>query len=151
MHKDLYKKTEDALYDYKTIKSEVENLKLCIEDVEKEYQGCSAITYKEDVAPTNKFNSVVENEVMQKEKQIQKLQSELSYKERLLVKIENAINSLKERDYKIIELKYFRQVKTWEDIGELMDLSGGHCRDINKKIVKRLSKIIFIDKYVESL
>lgn len=151
MNKELFKRTENTLYDYKTLKSEVENLKLCIEEVEKEFHGCSAITYKESTAPTNKFNSVVENEVIQKEKKIEKLQNELAFKERLLVKIDNGLRSLKDRDYEIIELKYFRQIKTWEDIGAAMQLSGGHCRDLNKRIVKSLSKIIFIDKYAENL
>lgn len=147
----LLKKTENILFDYKTIRSEIKNLKIYIEETNKSYEGCKGISYQEGVGKSNKFNSVVENEILKKEKKIEKWMSEIQDKEMMLAKIENALESLNEREHKIIELRYFRQVKKWDTIAESMDLSSSYCRNLNRSTLEKLGKIIFVGEYEEAI
>lgn len=148
MDKDYFKETERMLYKYKTLVAEVENLKIAITELENDYKGCSAITYEEKTAPTNKFNSIVENEVINKERALSKYKEELEAKELLKLKIENALEPLEERERQIVNLKYFKRVKTWNNVGEIVNLTGEYCRDLNKKIVTNISKVLFVEKYI---
>jgi len=148
MDKDLYAQTEGLLYRYKTLVAEAENIKISIEQIKKEYIGCSAIPFEEKSAPTNKFNSSVENEIIMKEEHIKRLDRELEDKEATISKITNAVESLEERKAEIIKLRYFKKIRTWEKVGEMLDLTGEYCRDLNKVIIKELVPIIFIEKYI---
>ncbi|WP_346930265.1 siderophore-interacting protein [Clostridium sp.] len=148
MNKELFRKTEGALYNYKTLIAEVENLKIAIAEEKKEYKGCSAITYEEKTAPTNKFNSTVENEVITKDKQLSRLNEELEIKQLSIQRIENALEPIVGREKEIVELKYFKKLKTWEMVGERVNLSGDYCRNLGKDIIERVSKILFIEKCI---
>jgi hypothetical protein len=68
LDKELFRKTEELLSDYKTLIVEAENIKIAMEEGKKECKGCSAITYEEKTGPNNKFNSTVENEIIVKDK-----------------------------------------------------------------------------------
>ncbi|WP_242979291.1 hypothetical protein [Clostridium botulinum] len=81
-----YKKTEDLLNDYIKIKSEIDNLQIEIEDIKLEYKGVGAMSYEEKGSPTNAFNSNVENEIINKEKLLEKLNYKLNKKIRLVKK-----------------------------------------------------------------
>ncbi len=107
MNKELFRKTEGALYNYKTLIAEVENLKIAIVEEKKEYKGCSAITYEEKTAPTNKFNSTVENEVITRDKQLSRLNEELEIKQLSIKRIENALDPLVDREKDIIHRKMY--------------------------------------------
>jgi len=148
LNKELFRKTEGALYNYKTLIAEVENLKIAIAEEKKEYKGCSAITYEEKTAPTNKFNSTVENEVITKDKQLSRLNEELEIKQLSIQRIENALEPIVGREKEIVELKYFKKLKTWEMVGERVNLSGDYCRNLGKDIIERVSKILFIEKCI---
>lgn len=144
--------TIDLLDKYKITVAEMQNLKIAIEEnQDEEYMGCSAIKYSESNGKTNKFNSSVENEVISREsdERIKKLKRELKNKQMILQKIGNALETLTDREYDIINLKYFKKLKTWEKVGEKLELTGEYCRDLNTKIVNKLSKVIFIDKYIQ--
>ncbi|RHW56142.1 siderophore-interacting protein, partial [Clostridium botulinum] len=75
-----YKKTENLLNDYIKIKSEIDNLQIEIEDIKLEYKGVGAMSYEERSTPTNAFNSNVENEIINKEKLLEKLNYKLNKK-----------------------------------------------------------------------
>jgi len=107
LNKELFRKTEGALYNYKTLIAEVENLKIAIVEEKKEYKGCSAITYEEKTAPTNKFNSTVENEVITRDKQLSRLNEELEIKQLSIKRIENALDPLVDREKDIIHRKMY--------------------------------------------
>nr|WP_307895937.1 hypothetical protein [Clostridium botulinum] len=81
-----YKKTENLLNDYIKIKSEIDNLQIEIEDIKLEYKGVGAMSYEEKSTPTNAFNSNVENEIINKEKLLEKLNYKLNKKIRLIKK-----------------------------------------------------------------
>ena len=68
--KNLFRKTEAILYDYNNLALKIDLLKAEIKDIEETYQGCWSIAYNEKTQATNKFNSAVENEILQREKML---------------------------------------------------------------------------------
>lgn len=103
MDKDLFRRTEGLLYDYNNLVTQIELLKLDIEDMKREYAGCGAIEYKEKTGGTNKFNSSVENEVLEKERILKAYSSDLSRKIRLKRRIDAAIENLKHEERKLMQ------------------------------------------------
>ncbi|GAA0181408.1 sigma factor-like helix-turn-helix DNA-binding protein [Clostridium sediminicola] len=140
----MYKKVEAVLYNYNETKAEIKNLDLEIESLENGYKGIVAMTYEEKSTPTNKFNSSVENEVVNKDEQLIKLRNIKRFKEIQIEKIDNALNILDERDYEIIKLRYISGKKySWFQIAEMLRLSDATCRLRRGAIIKRLSNVIF--------
>lgn len=150
--KDKYRKTEGVLYNYKKIQAEIANLELEIAEVESEYRGCGAISYEEKTGPTNKFSSSVESEFEHKRKLVERLAREQEKKQRLLKKVDNAIETLEGNELKIIQLKFFAEErkKSWNEIGDIMNLDADYCRSIKRQAIKHLADIVFVaDKYTD--
>jgi hypothetical protein len=89
----------------KSSKLKLNNLDIEIEELKEDYQGATGITYEERTGPTNSFNSSVENEVLKKEKEINRLLRKKSSKERLIKKIDNALETLEYEEKEIIKLR----------------------------------------------
>lgn len=142
---DLYKKTDGVLFNYKTIKAEIGNLELEIEELKAECDGVKGMTYEERTAPTNAFNSSVENEILKKEKEINKLLREKRSKERLISKIDNAVETLDEDEQEIIKLRCFEK-KSWARVGTITKIDGDYCGRIKRKAVNKLAELIWIRK-----
>lgn len=142
---ELYKKTDEILSNYKAIKAEINNLQLEIEEISSEYDGVKAVVYEERTGTTNAFNSSVENEILKKEKLINKLLKEKRSKEILINKVDNALAVLEEEEIKIIELRYFQNMG-WNKIGILTNRDGDYCGRIKRKAVNKLSELIWISK-----
>lgn len=68
MNKELFKETENLLKNYNRLETEIKLIKAEIEDIKESYTGCGAIGYSEKSGPTNKFSSMVEDEVIRKRK-----------------------------------------------------------------------------------
>lgn len=143
--KDLYKKTDGVLFNYKTIKAEIFNLELEIEELREECDGVKGVAYEERTGSTNAFNSSVENEVMKKEKEITKLLREKKSKERLISKIDNALDSLEEEEREIIKLRCFER-KSWNKVGAVTNRDGDYCGKIKRNAVNKLSELVWIRK-----
>ncbi|WP_084647469.1 sigma factor-like helix-turn-helix DNA-binding protein [Clostridium estertheticum] len=137
----LYKATEYYLYNYKTMKAEVKNIDLEIDQME--YVGCSGISYEEKSAPTNSFNSSVENEVVSREKRIATLKD--SKRETLIKinKIDNALETLEPRDLDIIKLRYFDKLNN-RLIGIRLELTEEWICTLKAIVINKLSTLINI-------
>lgn len=144
--RDIFRDTEGVLYNYSMLKAEIHNLELEIEELRDEYQGISAISYEEKTGPTNKTSDSVVNEVIHKEKLIKKLEGIKRSKERLLMKINNAIDSLDETEKKFVEFRYTSNKKmSWNRVGELMNLDPNYCCNvIRPTIINKLSNLIYM-------
>lgn len=140
--KSLYKKTDGVLFNYKSIKAEISNLELDIEEIKSECEGCKAIGYDEKTGPTNAFNSTVENEVLKKEKILNKLIKEKRSKERLITKIDNALEPLEEIEKKIVELRCFKRYN-WSKVGALLNMDGDYCGKIKRDIINEIAPVIW--------
>lgn len=138
---DLYKKTEYFLYNYKMMKAEIKNIDLEIEQME--YIGCSAISYEEKSAPTNKFNSSVENEIVSREKRIASLEHLKKEKIMIINKIDNALETLDQRDLEIIKLRYFNNINN-RSISMKLDLTEEWICTLKTNAVNKLSGLINI-------
>jgi len=143
--KNLYKKTDGLLFNYKAIKAEIFNLDIEIEELQEEYDGVKGITYEERTGPTNAFNSATENEVMKKEKEISKLLKEKKSKERLISKIDNALDSLEDEEREIIKLRCIER-KSWNKVGMITSRDGDYCGKIKRAAVNKLSELVWIRK-----
>ena len=141
----FYKKTDGVLFNYKTIKAEINILDLEIEELREECDGVKGVTYEERTGPTNAFSSSVENEVLKKEKLINKLLKEKGSKERLIAKIDNAMTILEDEEREIIKLRCFEKMG-WNKVGVLTNRDGDYCGRIKRKAVNRLSGLVWISK-----
>ena len=137
----LYKATEYYLYNYKTMKAEVKNIDLEIEQME--YVGCSGISYEEKSAPTNSFTSSVENEVISREKRIVSLNHSKRDTVMKINKIDNALETLVPRNLEIIKLRYFDNLNN-RAIGIKLELTEEWICTLKAIVINKLSTLINI-------
>ena len=140
---DNYRRIEGILYSYTTLKAEIKNIELEIETIINDYRGAGAISYEEKTGPTYKVTSAVENEIVTKEKKIERLKKIKRLKEIDVQKIENALETLTQREKDIIRCRYFEK-KSWNKVGEKLDLTGDYCMGLSKGILKEIEKIIIV-------
>ncbi|KGN00326.1 siderophore-interacting protein [Clostridium botulinum] len=138
-----YRKTEGVLYNYTDIKTEIKNTEIDIQELKADYEGVSGVSYEERSAPTNKFNSSVENELLRKEKLIKKLTREKNSKQRLIDKIDNALDPLDETEKKIIEYRCIKGY-SWAKVGVLLNIDGDYCGKIMRKALSKITSQIWI-------
>jgi RNA polymerase sigma factor (sigma-70 family) len=142
---DNYRKLEGILYNYKNIKAEIKNIDIEIIDLGIDYTGCGSITYEEKSAPTNKFNSSVENEIISKEKQIKYLQNMRDGKQRLIDKVDNALEALSENERKLVELRYFDKLH-FKEVALRLNINDTYCMQFKSKVISKLIPMIFLIK-----
>lgn len=149
MDKELFRKTEAILYDYNDLTNKIELLKAEIKEMEEEYEGCSAIQYEEKTGSTNKFNSTVENEVMSREQKLIYYYKDLNRKQTLKRRLDVAIESLKEEEKQLVELRYTnKRTLSWNQTAMVLKYSVDYCRkDLRSRIIKRVADTIFYNPY----
>lgn len=149
MDKELFRKTEGILYDYNDLTNKIELLKAEIKEIEEQYQGCSAIQYEEKTGSTNKFNSSVENEVMSREQKLICYYKDLNKKQTLKRRLDIAIESLKEEEKQLVELRYTnKRTLSWNQIARALKYSVDYCRkDLRNRIIRKLADTIFYNPY----
>ena len=143
MNKKLFRKVEATLYNYKNMDAKIQNLEIDIENLKKTYQGVSPIQYGEKVQGTNKFSSVVESEVVHKERLIAKLEEQRDDVVSLKSKVENALKTLDAESKKLVELRYLGKKNTWTAIGIKMNLDSSYCCKRRALIIERLGELIY--------
>ena len=123
------------------MKAEIKNIDLEIEQME--YMGCAGVSYSEKSAPTNQFSSVVENEVVIREKRIGSLEDSKRDKVIIVSKIDNALEILDPRELQLICYRYLDIHKlNNREIAVKVDLTEQWVCTLNTEIVTRLSKLI---------
>lgn len=138
-----YKRVEAMLYNYKNTKAEIKILKRKLEVYENNYEGIRGLSYDEKSTPTNKFNSDVENEVIKRAEEIQKLKNEIRLKEIEIENIDDAINVLDERAAYVITEFYIkrRQLKV---ISSEVHLNENYSSDYKSSIINKIANLIFL-------
>lgn len=148
--KNIFRKTEAILYNYNDLALKIDLLKAEIKDMEETYQGCGSISYEEKTQATNKFNSSVENEIIQREKELRALKLDLNNKIKLKRRIDAAIQGLKkDEERKLVELRYInKRPLSWNQIAYVLKYSQEYCRkDLRKKAINKISDTIFYNPY----
>lgn len=133
-----YSMVEGILYNYPKLKVEIDNLKLDLEEVQEVVGIRGASGNEKAGSSTNAFSSVVENEILEREKnlerKINRLTGLIQSKERQLKKIENVLSTLTEQELILIEMKYFKRYSI-NRICELLDITTATFIKRRKKII----------------
>lgn len=147
--KNIFRKTEAILYDYNNLALKIDLLKAEIKDMEETYQGCGSISYEEKTQATNKFNSSVENEIIQKEKDLRALKLDLNNKTTLKRRIDISVQGLKDEERKLVELRYInKRSLSWNQIAFVLKYSQEYCRkDLREKAINKIGDTIFYNPY----
>lgn len=138
-----YSMVESILYNYPKLKVEIDNLKIDLEEA-REIVGIRGASGNEKAgSSTNAFSSVVENEVLEREKnlerKINRLIGLIQSKERQLKKVENILSTLTE-----YEMRYFKRYSVGR-ICEVLELSeDGFNKRRKNIIVKRLIPLFIV-------
>ncbi|HFD2043498.1 TPA: DUF722 domain-containing protein [Clostridium perfringens] len=152
MNKELFKETEKLLKNYNRLETEIKLIKAEIEDIKESYTGCIAIGYNEKSGPTNKFSSMVEDEVIRKEKDIFYLKRDLEYKVKLKRRIDLAIQTLRTKEEKdLVKLKYINQPNvSWGNVAYILRYNKDYCRkELRNKIIRQIADFIFYNPGVQ--
>lgn len=146
--KNLFRKTEAILYSYPELEAEIKCLELEINNIKNNYEGCGAIGYEERTQATNKFNSTVENEIINKEKELKKLSIELNNKRTLKDQIDNTVERMSDNERKLVELKYTNRNKlSWNQVSYILGFNIDYVRkEIRQDAINKLGRTIFIDR-----
>lgn len=138
----LYRTAEGMLYNYKNLKAQIKNIELDIEERVNDYNTLSAVQYDKDkISKTYKFNSEVENKVIDIESAQRDLKSETNFlkakkrsKEIQVERIDNILSVLTEEEYKLIELRYFKEMQ-FKDIADILCKSDIYLMQLRRKII----------------
>ena len=152
MDKVLFKKTENLLRNYNTLETEIKLIEAEIKDIQESYTGCGAIGYNEKSGQTNKFSSMVEDEVIRKEKDLFYLKRDLDYKVRLKRRIDLAIQTLRTKEEKdLIRLRYINQPKvSWGTVARHLKYNKDYCRkELRPKVIKQIADFVFYNPGVQ--
>lgn len=139
MRDNNYRAVEGILYNLPKLRVEIDNLKLDLEEA-NEIMGIRGASGNEKAgSSTNAFGSVVENEVLEREKNLVKridaLTSSIQSKERQLKKIENILSTLTEYEMRLIEMRYFRRYSVGR-ICEILEITEDGFNKRKKKLIK---------------
>ncbi|WP_250673528.1 hypothetical protein LZ906_007795 [Paraclostridium ghonii] len=142
--KELFKKVEGKLHNYKFLEMQINNIELDIEKEKMEYRGCGAISYDERTGVTYNISRSVENEVIEKEKRISKLMQLKLEKEIEKKKIENALSSLDSNEINFFELFYNSKSKNnMKYISMKLHIDRSHCYTVRKKLIYKIMEMLY--------
>ena len=139
MRDNLFKKVEKRLYEYKNLDIEIEHL-----NIQMQIVGYSSSIYQEKVGETNKITNTVEDEVLRRDKEIEKIKKIKELKELEKRVIENALQSLD-----CIEMEFFRLFYNSENndsvefIANKLHLTRRHMYRLREKVVHKIMKILY--------
>ena len=144
--KELFKKVEGRLHNYKFLEIQIKNIELDIEKEKNDYRGCGAISYDERTGVTYNISRSVENEVIAKEKRIAKLTKVKIEKEIEKKKIENALTCLDIIETDFFNLFYNSKSKNnMKYISIKMHMDRSYLYSLRTKIVNRISGMLYPD------
>lgn len=133
---DKINEVESFLYNYKSIKLAIENLKMELATMDE--PSISAIQYKECTGKTNKFNSDVENKILQKEL----LKSRIEHMETKIKQIDKALSILPDIEREIIQYRYI-EGKNYYEFTYKIYKSERQARRLKNKALQKIVIVFF--------
>lgn len=149
LDKNIFRKTEAMLYGYKNLEMDIDFLRLEVKRIKNNYEGCKGLDMsKENTGKTNKFSSVVENEIMYRERELINLEIELNNKQILKEQIDSVVNRMSDDERRLVELRYLnRNTLSWEQIAYIVNLSEIYVRTkLRTKAIEKVGRTIFVDR-----
>lgn len=142
--KELFKKVEGRLHNYKFLEAQISNIELDIKKEKLEYRGCGAISYDERTGVTYNISRSVEKEVMAKEKKIAKLMQSKLEKEIEKEKIENSLSCLDHNETNFFKLFYNSKSKNnMKYISIKLHMDRSHCYKIRERLVYKVMGMLY--------
>ncbi|GAA0735839.1 xanthine dehydrogenase [Clostridium oceanicum] len=147
MEENKFKTIETYLYNYKDVDILNQLVDIKIKKLKNDI-NLRAIGYEEKTGPTNKFNSDVENEVIRREKYVQKeielLQREKENRINEKELIDKIMELLEYEEKKLVELRYFsKPTRSWNSIAQELNQSVDNCIKVRRKIINKMSQLLF--------
>lgn len=144
--KELFKKVEGRLHNYKYLQIQIDNLELEIEREKNDYRGCGAISYDERSGITYNISRSVENEVIAKEKRLGKLKQLKVEKEIEKKKIENALTCLDIIETDFFNLFYNSKSKNnMKYISIKMHMDRTYLYTLREKMIYKIMGMLYPD------
>lgn len=142
--KKLFREVEGRLHNYKYLEMQINNLELDIEQEKNEYRGCGAISYDERTGVTYNISRSVENEVIAKEKRLEKLMQAKLEKKIEKQKIENALTCLDQNETNFFNLFYNSKSKNnMKYISIKLHMDRSHCYTVRERIVYKIMGMLY--------
>jgi RNA polymerase sigma factor (sigma-70 family) len=141
---DEFRSVEYMLYNYKNTIAEIKKLKRDLEIIENDYRGVGSIGYEEKAGPTNAFSSSVENEVIKRAENIQRLKNKIRLKEIEIENINDAYDSLSENEQILIEERYFNN-KSNKYVASILNVTEQTSCDYKNKLINKLIPLLIIN------
>ena len=143
-NKELFKKVEARLHNYKYLQIQIDNLELDIEEIKNDYRGCGSISYDERTGATYSINRTIENEIIDRERKLSKLLKAKSEKETEKRKIENSLTCLDIIETDFFNLFYNSKSKNnMTYISIKMHIDRSHCYRMREKVVYKIMSMLY--------
>lgn len=144
--KELFKKVEGRLHNYKYLDIKIKNLELDIQQEKNDYRGCGAISYEERTGVTYNISRSVENEVIAKEKRLGKLMQLKIEKEIEKKKIENALTCLNIIEIELFDLFYNSKSKNnMKYISIKMHMDRSYLYTLRENMIYKIMGMLYPD------
>ncbi len=143
-NKELFKKVEARLHNYKYLQIQIDNLELDIEEIKNDYRGCGSINYDERTGSTNNISRTIENEIIDRERKLSKLLKTKSEKETEKRKIENSLTCLDIIETDFFNLFYNSKSKnSMKYIAMKMHMDRSYLYIFREKIVYKIMGMLY--------
>jgi len=145
---DRYKYIEKLLYEYNSLKTFIKNAQQQIENIQKDVDGVSGVSYNKVSSKTNNTTSIVENEVLKREKKISILQKRIQKTQGLLDRLDRSIEVLNDIEKRIIKLRYMKNLQ-WYEVSWNVKYSERWCKELKSKAIEKIAVAMFgnIEEY----
>lgn len=133
---------EELLKNYRKNKFRINDIDIEIEEIQNSFEGMRGLNISnEKTGPTNKFNSDVENEIVNKENRIDQLTQNKIKLQTEIKRTENLLNYLEGRHEKVIKFRYIDGLK-WSVISERLEISYPTCKKAICDAIEELVSIL---------
>lgn len=150
--KKLFRETEARLHKYKYLDIQIKSLELDIETEKNNYKGYSAISYDEKTGATYNISRSVENEIINKERRLDRLTKMKAEKEIEKKKIENALTCLDIIETQFFDLFYNSKNKNkMSYISIRMNMDRSNCYRIRENTVNKVMSMLHPNIVTENL
>lgn len=137
-----YRKIEAMLSNYNRTKCKVNDLNIELRILKNTYRGIGAIVYDQPgTSKTNKIQSIVEDEVIRKEKQIESLENQILKNQSQVDKIDNALSILSEREKQIVSMRCFEGLSN-KEVARIFNMTEQWASSLKTDAIYKLIEIL---------
>lgn len=137
-----YREVRNILKNYLTLKAEIKNIELDINDLDKPFGiGLPSIPTSEKTSKTYKYTDAVGNEAVDIAEQKRKLEEAKAIKQGVIDRIDNAMTLLTTEEKVVITMRYFKRC-AWKTVCLSLHLGYPTLKDRDHAILKRIEPFV---------